>query len=183
MFAGKILAGGLLLVLGRQLFWLYVALIGFATGLTAASQLFHVEPEWMQLLIGIALGILGALLAYFFQELAVAVAGFFSGAYVATSLLNVFANNPNQNSAVLTWSLFIMGGVLGAILAIMLFDWALILLTSVAGALLVADGLGLTTTWASLVIVGLAVVGVIIQAGIQRLPQKEYHRDTSHRTL
>ena len=60
MFPERILAGGLLLVLGRKLFWLYVALLGFAAGLTVASQLFHIQQEWLQLVIGIAFGIVGA---------------------------------------------------------------------------------------------------------------------------
>ena len=182
MFVGRILAGGLLLVLGRKLFWLYVALLGFAAGVTAAQQLFHVEPEWMQLLIGIVLGILGALLAYFFQEIAIAVGGFFGGAYVATSLLSVFAYAPGQTNDVLTWTLFILGGIVGAILAVMLFDWALIILTSVAGALLVVEGLSLTTTWASVVTVVLAILGVVIQAGIQRLPPRREDVTVHHTT-
>lgn len=173
MFAGKILAGGLLLVLGRKLFWLYVALLGFATGLTVASRLFNVQPEWMQLVIGIGMGILGAALAYYFQEFAVAVAGFFGGAYVATGLLALFPYTPSPSGDVVTWILFIVGGVIGAILAIMLFDWALIILTSVAGALLMVEGLSLTAPWAGLIAIGLSMIGVIIQAGLQRLPQKQ----------
>src|SRR4051812_37289435 len=121
MFAGRILAGGLLLVLGRKLFWLYVAILGFVTGLTVASRLFNVQPEWLQLVIAIGFGILGAILAYFFQEIAVAVAGFLAGAYVALTLATSVAGNAMQNGDVLSWVVFIVGGLIGAVLAVMLF--------------------------------------------------------------
>jgi hypothetical protein len=86
MLIGRILAGALLLVLGRKLFWLFVAVVGFATGLMLATRFFQTQPEWLQLLIGIGFGLVGALLAYFFQEIAIAVAGFLAGGYIALSL-------------------------------------------------------------------------------------------------
>jgi hypothetical protein len=168
MLTERILAGGLLLLLGRKLFWLYVAILGFVTGLTLSSQLFHIQPEWLQLAIGIGLGILGALLAYFFQEIAIAVAGFLGGAYVATSLLTTFAANPGPNGDLWVWGVYLFGGIIGAVLAVMLFDWALIILTSLAGALLVMEGLKLQMPLGWLVAAGLTIVGIIIQAGIQR---------------
>lgn len=172
MFVGRILAGGLLIAFGRKLFWLYVALLGFATGLTMSARLFHVQPEWQQLVIGIVFGIVGALLAYFFQEVAVAVAGFLGGAYVASSLLAVFVNNP-QNGDLLAWGLFLVGGIIGVMLAIMLFDWALIILTSLAGALLVMEGLNLPMPAGWLIAFVLFVIGIILQAGIDGLSRQD----------
>lgn len=182
MFAGQILAGALLLVLGRKLFWLYVAVLGFATGLTVASRLFNVQPEWVQLLIGIGFGLFGALLAYFFQEVAVAVAGFMGGSYVATSLLASFGYNAGQAGDMLVWGLFIAGGIIGAVLAIMLFDWALILLTSLAGAMLVVEGLSMTLPGNWLIVVVLFAIGVIIQAGIEGLNPREDRATTATST-
>jgi hypothetical protein len=179
MFVGRILAGGLLIAFGRKLFWLYVALLGFAAGLSMSSRLFHIQPEWQQLAIGIVFGIVGALLAYFFQEIAVAVAGFLGGAYIATSLLGVFAYNPTQNGDVLVWALFLIGGIIGAALAIMLFDWALIILTSLAGALLVMEGLNLPMPAGWLIAFVLFAIGIILQAGIDGLPR---HEDTTRRS-
>ena len=179
MFVGKILAGGLLIAFGRKLFWLYVALLGFAAGLSAASRLFHVQPEWLQLVIGVAFGIVGGLLAYFFQKVAVAVAGFLGGAYVATSLLTIFAYNPGRNDDVLVWGLFLIGGIIGAALAAMVFDWALIILTSLAGALLVMEGLNLPMPAGWLIAVVLFIIGVILQAGIEGLPSQEDRTTTS----
>lgn len=182
MFLGRIIAGGLLLVLGRKLFWLYVAILGFVTGLNIAERLLHIQPEWVQLLVGIGFGILGALLAYFFQEVAVAVAGFFAGAYVGTGFSPVLGFNTGQTADVFNWVLFFVGGFLGAFLAVMLFDWALIILTSITGAMLLVEGLSITAPWAFWSVIGLAVVGVIIQAGIQapRMPQRRREITSSH---
>src|SRR5258706_1200591 len=94
MLAGRILAGGLLLVLGRRLFWFYVAVLGFAAGLTLASRVFHVQPEWMQLVIGIMFGIVGAILAFFFQEIAIVVAGFLAGASIPLTLMGGLTRHP-----------------------------------------------------------------------------------------
>jgi hypothetical protein len=179
MFAGRILAGGLLLVLGRKLFWLYVAILGFVTGLTVASRLFNVQPEWLQLVIAIGFGILGAVLAYFFQEIAVAVAGFLVGAYVALTLVANFAGNAVQNGDTLNWVLFFAGGIIGAVLAVMLFDWALIILTSLAGALLVTEGLAITGTVGWLVAAGLFILGIIIQANLEQPPRHHTHTTTT----
>ncbi len=179
MFAGRILAGGLLLVLGRKLFWLFVAVLGFAAGLTVASRLFHVQPEWLQLVIGIAAGILGALLAYFLEKAAIAVAGFLGGAYIATSLAISLAGNIGAKGDALNWVLFIVGGIVGAVLAVALFDWALIILSSLAGALLIIEGLKLTGPVGWLIALGLFIVGVVIQSKVNKPPKRTNTTPTS----
>ncbi len=179
MLAGRILAGGLLLVLGRRLFWFYVAVLGFAAGLTLASRVFHVQPEWMQLVIGIMFGIVGAILAFFFQEIAIVVAGFLAGASIALTLMAGLTGNPNAGGEVVTWVAFILGGVAGAALAAMLFDWALIILSSLAGALLITEGLQQTGPIGWLIAGGLFILGIIIQVNLERPPQPEHKSSTA----
>jgi hypothetical protein len=179
MFIGRILAGSLLLVLGRKLFWLYVAILGFATGLSAASRLFNIEPEWLQLVVAIGFGIVGALLAYFFQTIAIAVAGFLAGAYLALSLATGITGTVPPNGDTLSWVLFFVGGIIGTVLAVMLFDWALIILTSLAGALLVTEGLAMTGTIGWLVTAGLFILGIIIQANLEQPPRHQTRSTTT----
>jgi hypothetical protein len=173
MLAGRIVAGGLLLVLGRKLFWLFVAVLGFVTGLTFAERLFSTQPEWVQLVIGIGFGIVGAILAYFFQEIAIAVGGFLAGAYIALSLVNALGGNPAPGGNGVNWVIFFVGGIVGAILAFMLFDWALIILSSLSGAMLIAGGLNLTGPISWLLIGGLFLVGIIVQANLERPPRQQ----------
>lgn len=173
MIPARIIAGGLLLVLGRKLFWFYVALLGFVAGLTVAGRLFHIQPEWVQIVIGIGFGVIGAVLAYFFQEIAIAVAGFLAGAYIAITLLTNLGGNPTPGNDALTWVVFLVGGIIGAALAFLLFDWALIVLTSLAGALLVVEGLSMTGLVSWLVVAGLFILGVIIQSSLERPPRQQ----------
>ena len=173
MLAGRILAGALLLVLGRKLFWLFVALVGFATGLAVAARFFQTQPEWLQLLIGIGFGIIGAALAYFFQEIAIAVAGFLAGGYIALTLMGIIVGRTVPSNDTFTWVLFVVGGIIGAILAFMLFDWALIILSSFVGALLVIEGLQLAGAIGWLVAAVLFVLGVIIQSRLERPPRPQ----------
>ena len=67
------------------------------------------------------------------------------------------------------WISLVIGAILGAILLSLLFNWALILLSSVAGAHLVVHSLGLSAGAASLLSVALVVIGVLIQTRLLSL--------------
>lgn len=60
----------------------------------------------------------------------------------------------------------ILGGVLGAMIMIATFDWAVILLSSLTGAMLLMQVLGPDGGNSFLVFAGLAIVGVLIQAAL-----------------
>ncbi len=85
----RILAGTALLIAGRRLFWLFVGLLGFVSGIHIATHFFPGQPEWMVLAIALTAGVLGALIALFLQWLAIGLAGFSAGAYIIASLLHV----------------------------------------------------------------------------------------------
>ncbi len=158
----RLAVGAALLVLGRKLFWLFVAAVGFAAGWTVMSDLLHVQPEWLALVIALAAGVLGAVLATFVQKIAIGLAGFLAGAFLATGLVSML----NLAAASWAWLAFIVGGILGALLLGAAFDWALVGLSSLAGAMLVANALELSSTVHLLVLVGLFVLGVIIQSAV-----------------
>jgi len=158
----RLAVGAALLVLGRKLFWLFVAAVGFAAGWTVMSDLLHVQPEWLALVIALAAGVLGTLLATFVQKLAIGLAGFLAGAFLATGLVSML----NLAAAPWAWVAFIVGGILGALLLGAAFEWALVGLSSLAGAMLVANALELSSTMHLLVLVGLFVLGVIIQSAL-----------------
>jgi hypothetical protein len=156
----RILVGLALLTLGRKLFWLFVAAAGFLAGMEIGPAVVGARESWLVLAIAIGAGLVGALLAIAMQKIAIAIAGFLAGGYVAAVLVrNVVAAPASWG-----WIPYIIGGVLGAILVLVVFDWALILLSSVSGALLVADSLKLERGVAGLVLVALAVAGIVIQA-------------------
>jgi hypothetical protein len=165
MFVPRTIVGAALLVFGRKAFWLFVAGVGFVSGLNLARQTFQFESGWIVLGIAIAVGLLGALLALVFQSLGVGLAGFVSGGYVALTLLDatswgqrLLAGAPSRS-----WIVFIAGGVLGALLMGVLFDWALIVLSSVLGAMMIAQAIPIQRAGQGVLFVVLVAVGVVVQ--------------------
>src|SRR5262245_48941944 len=104
MAAFRIVAGVLLLILGRQLFWVFVAVVGFVVGMDWAARLLPDAGGLMQVLVAVALGILGAVLASLFYQVAIAVAGFLAGGQLGVELLKVVA--PSSDQAV--WMVFLI---------------------------------------------------------------------------
>ena len=58
----KLVLGLAALTLGRQLYWVFVGVAGFAVGVEVATRALGGDPPWRALLAALALGIVGALL-------------------------------------------------------------------------------------------------------------------------
>ncbi|MEW5828193.1 MAG: hypothetical protein AB1846_04815 [Chloroflexota bacterium] len=162
---GRLLVGVLLLLFGRRLFWFFVAAIGFAAGMTVATQVLQIQQEGVAILIGLVFGLVGALLATFLQSLAIGVAGFVGGAYILGAV--AAALNLGQGQAL--WIVYLVGGILGVILMAQFFDIAVIVLSSLAGASLVVEALGMSRPAGILAIVVLFIFGVVAQMDRKRL--------------
>jgi Domain of unknown function (DUF4203) len=158
------LIGVALLLLGRRLFWLFVAALGFAIGIELASHLSENPPLWLSLLLSLGLGFLGALLALLLQKLAIGVAGFLVGGRVAVAIAAALLLNHAHYSTIT----FVIGGILGALLLLALFDWALIVFSSIEGARLIAGSVHLPGTGATILVVALALFGIIVQSAMFR---------------
>ncbi len=155
----SVVVGIALLLFGRKLFWLFVAALGFAIGLQLAPYFSQNPPLWLSLLLSLGLGLLGALIALLLQKVAIGIAGFLVGGRVAVAIAAAFLTNYAHYSAIT----FVIGGILGAILLLALFDWALIIFSSIEGARLIADAVHLPNTGTSILLVVLAVFGIIVQ--------------------
>jgi hypothetical protein len=68
----------------------------------------------------------------------------------------------------MTWVVYIIGGVIGLILVSILLDWALITLSSLAGASLIIQVLFPQGATGGLIFFILFLVGVILQGSILR---------------
>ena len=157
----QIIVAVALLMLGRRLYWLFVAGVGFVVTMGLATEYLEAPEEWMTLALAIAAGLAGALFAIFLQKIAVAIAGFAAAAYFAHAVAETIGLGGSlQNVAVL------VVGVLGAIFASVLFDWALILLSSLTGGVLLVDAFDLEPTLALVVMVIVAIAGILIQANM-----------------
>ena len=70
------LIGAAVLLAGRQLYFLFVAVVGFALGLAIFSDAAPVGLEhYWGYLLGLMAGVAGAIIAIFFQKAMVAIAG------------------------------------------------------------------------------------------------------------
>jgi hypothetical protein len=159
-----IVIGAAILLFGRKLFWLFVAALGFAVGIEIAAYFMREPPIWMTLLVALVLGLLGALLAILLQKLAIAVAGFIAGGRIAWALAAAFWVEHAHYRGIT----FVIGGILGALLLLALFDWVLILLSSIEGAHLIANGIVLPEKGAVILFIALAVIGVVVQGSMLR---------------
>ena len=154
-----VVIGIALLAFGRKLFWLFVAATGFMIGTELATAFFP-QQQGMALISGIVLGIACGLLAILVQKIAVSVGGFLAGGFFLLTLLRAWALLPPDYS----WVAFLVGGLIGAILMAFVFDWALIIFSSIGGAHLIVHSLQLTQTMSSALFVVLLFVGCVFQA-------------------
>jgi len=149
-----------LVFFGRQLFWFFVATVGFVAGLDAGRALFPGSPDLTMFIAAILLGVVGAVLALTLQTLAVGVAGFLAGSHLAV----VVIQRSGANVATTPWIAILVGGLAGAVLLLMLFDPALIILSTLVGAALVVDALlPLDQLVAMVIFVGLVLAGSVLQ--------------------
>jgi uncharacterized protein DUF4203 len=155
-----VVIGVVILFFGRKLFWLCVAAVGFAVGLQIAPLLVNEASSLLALVIALVLGLLGALLALFIQKVAIALLGFLAGGKLATAIAAAFFVQHAQYSTII----FVVGGIIGAILLMAVFGWALIVVSSFIGAYLIQSAIVLPPTGLTLVFIGLAILGIFVQA-------------------
>lgn len=167
-----LVVGALLLLAGRRLFWFAVGVVGFLAGFLLAARLLTGQQVWVELVAGLFAGLLGAGLAVLLQRFAVALAGFLVGgagaAWIAESVLAV-----PEGAA---WVVFVVAGVLCALVAALLFEGALIVISALLGAALVVDALSLAPTVAALAFLALAALGMAAQT-FTRPRREERRRD------
>jgi hypothetical protein len=164
LLISRLVVGVLLLVLGRRLYWLFVAGIGFLTGLQLGPRLLPDQSELVIVVVACALALVGALVAVVATKVALGIIGFVAGGGVAVVLLD----KAGMGGGTLALVIYIAAGIAGAILLLVLFDWALIVLSSLAGASLLVMSLtelfAIPSTAGGILIIVLAVIGIAIQA-------------------
>ena len=160
----SVVIGIAVLLFGRRLFWLLVAAVGFAAGVELAPWLVHEPSSILVITAALVLGFIGALLALFLQKIAVAIVGFVAGGRLAVAVTAAFVVQ-HEGSFALT---FLIGGIIGGLLLLLMFDWALIVLSSMVGAYMIASAITLPQVGATLLFVVLTIAGIVVQAGLNR---------------
>ena len=157
-------AGIILLLAGRRLFWLFVGIMGFLFGLEFTRSFAFGQSEYVNLIFALVIGGIGAVLAIFMQKVAIGFAGFLAGGYILDAWWQQLLAVPSE----LPWLPFVIGGIIGLLVAVVLFRWALIGLSSLVGATLIADSLGLQSQLSMIVLGVLFVIGIVVQAGMAK---------------
>ena len=104
-------------------------------------------------------GLVGAVLAIVVQKLAVGLAGLLLGGATALSLLDLAGVGPEP----WRWLAVIVGAIIGLGLALALLEPALIILSALAGAILITQAINLSPLVTLVLFVVLLVAGIIIQ--------------------
>ncbi len=158
MLVVNAILGAVLLFFGRSLYWAYVAIAGFLVGGHYANLVLADQADWVRLLAALVAGVLGAVLAMIAQRVAFALGGLFAGGYLA--LLVGQQLQPDGDPSL--W--LIVGGVLGTVIAALVMDWAIIVLSSLIGAGTIVIALAADPFASAIVYLLLFGVGVAVQA-------------------
>jgi len=94
-----------------------------------------------------------------------AITGFLAGGFILTTLMGRLGIGYD----VFPWAFHIIGGLIGVVLVLLLFDWALITFSSIAGAALILQSFSSETTAGGLIFILLVVTGITLQGFL--LPQ------------
>ena len=160
----SLLIGLVLLFAGRRLFWLFVAMVGFASSYHFAQQIGGIHSPLLVLVLSIAAGAVGAVIAIFFQKAAIVMAGFATGGYIAMILFGQLGGLPPQ----MVWLPYGIGGIIGAVFLFFVFDWALIFLSVITGAGIIINQLELDPVSVQFVYIMLVLVGFGFQLFLMR---------------
>lgn len=160
MEISRIGMGLMLILFGRKLFWLAIGIAGFLFGLEITRLFFVTQPQWVQLVVALGMGALGALLAMLAQRLAFTLAGFFTGVFLA---LRIGASLAWPEPG---WLLIIGGGIIGALLATLFMDLAITILSCLVGAAAIVGELPLDPALKLIAFATLAGAGILLQEKI-----------------
>lgn len=153
-----LVSGFLLLFAGRNLFWLCVGIAGFLVGAQCAVLL-GLSKGWLVLGCAMALGCMGAGLAVFFEWVTVIFGvGFLGGGYL---LMNMFwAMVPHQ---LFEWPIFVLGGIVGTFLLVIIFDFTLIVISSLLGSALIIQAFHGSQQAGAWLFLSCALTGIVVQ--------------------
>ena len=95
--------------------------------------------------------------------MAIFLAGFLVGGYLVANVLAMLSWDAGR----FNWVLLVIGGFVCAVLVSVLFDWALIGLSSLAGSMVIVRSFDLAPAIILALTIGLFILGIVIQAAIK----------------
>ncbi len=157
--------GAIILFLGRELNFLFAAGMAALVALRFTPKLPATLPNWAEYVFMAGVAILAAWVMIVNKPVGFYISGFFAGGY---ALMEWF------EPGILTFPIlpFFVGSVIGAIIIGVFTDWALIVISSLIGAIYATTLFRLSQTAETLVAGGLFVLGAITQAILMRMEKQ-----------
>lgn len=162
----NVFLGILLLFAGQRLFWLYISLLGFIFGFNVAEYYLQDYSTVLIYLAAIISGLVGVFIAVFLQRVAVVLAGVLTGIILGLE----FYNSLMQESEIIMWAMFAIGGTAGGVVFGLFFNWALILFSAILGSTLIVQLLDVDIIIKNILFLVLLITGAFVQA---KLLEKE----------
>jgi hypothetical protein len=153
----QLLLGCVMLLAGRNIFWLFIALAGFVVGFQLAGIWLADYSLLVQVTVALGAGLLGALLAVIFERVAFALAGFYAAAYLALIMIDRIGGTGGENVIIM------VSGLLGALIAVLVMDWAIIALSALVGAAAIVATFAMPPMIEIAMFTVLVALGVIVQ--------------------
>ena len=156
-----IVVGLVLVLVGRQFFPLFVALIGFAFGYSIASETLSPEQTNEMLAVGGGGAILGAILVMAVRKIVSRFIGLVAGAYAGFMVVGAWGLTDGN----LVWIVAGVSAAVGFLAGRFLFEWMLLVVSVVVGASLVVGAIEWNQeNHAEFAFVGLIIAGLMIQS-------------------
>lgn len=149
-------AGVVILLLGRELSFLFSAVMAAFIGMRLLPLLPAAWPAWADLAFLATLAVLAAVLTIINKDAGFYVCGFLVGGFV---LSEYFA----PGIAAIPVLPFIVGSVLGAVIIGLLGEWGMIIVSCLIGTYLIYGVLPLVGTAKTLASAGIFIVGALAQ--------------------
>ncbi len=160
-----LVSGIISLFFGRKFFWVFVAAVGFLLGLYISDFVVPMLPaavEPFNEFVRLAVALTFAGVALIVQRAGTIVVG-----AVATGILAWWLGGHYEMAGWSQWAIAALGGLMGGVLLYFALDWALLVLTALAGGLITIAGMsqlnGLPTASGPWFYLVLLVAGIFYQ--------------------
>jgi hypothetical protein len=151
--------GFMMLIAGRPIYSVFVGSIGFLVGTYLADLITVLPPEWNSFFIPMLFAIIGVALTQAFKRWAAGVAGFIAGGMMIINLPNAFGSGGYWTSPYL----FAAAGIVSVILLFFIYDFALIVLSSLMAVTLILSYMKVGNLDQGAMFLILAIFGMITQ--------------------
>ena len=153
--------GAIILFLGRELNFLFAGGMAALIGFRLVPLLPDSRPSWADSAFVAGLGIAAAILVLINERAGYFISGFLAGGFI-------FSEYYAPGIMMIPLIPFLIGGFIGSLIIGFFTEWALIVVSSVIGAIYLTGMFLLTDTARTLLTAGLVIIGALTQVLIMR---------------